>query len=248
MSDQEQTARSRRDLLKSAILGGSAALVGASGAHADEPTPSDAEGPFYPDIDNDLTFVARRDKKAKGEVMYVHGVVKTTDGKPIERALVEIWQTDHQGIYDHAGDRRHKDKDKNFQSFGRAITDAEGRYAFKTIHPVMYGAGDFVRTPHIHYKVWCRGYNELTTQMYFKGEKRNATDGLYNQLSKKEQPLVTVAFAPAKSAPKDLSKRLAAEFKEKDGLAAEAPVGEFNLVLAKVHAPTQAKGTDVRYS
>ena len=42
--------------------------------------------------------------------------------RAIANALVDIWQTDHQGIYDHAGDANQKKKDENFQSFGRFVT------------------------------------------------------------------------------------------------------------------------------
>jgi protocatechuate 3,4-dioxygenase beta subunit len=224
----------RRELLKLSLTAGATApmLLGAA-VHGAVPTPSQTEGPFYPDIDNDLTFVRRRDQRAMGDVLYVHGVVMDADGKPVSRALVEIWQTDHEGIYDHAGDTRHKDKDPNFQSFGRCVTDDQGRYYFKTIRPRWYGDERFLRTPHIHYKVWRRGYHELTTQLYFKGEERNKDDGLYNELTSDEQMLVTVDFHQVDSMSTDLAAAIKQEFDDAQPVA-DARVGQFDLVLRTV--------------
>src|SRR5438876_12150459 len=63
------------------------------------PTPSQTAGPFYPlalpaDADNDLIHIAGRDGSAKGTVTYVSGRVLDTDGRPVSRAQVEIWQWD----------------------------------------------------------------------------------------------------------------------------------------------------------
>ena len=226
--------KSRRDLLKLSLASGaSATLLLGGNSQGAEPTPSQTEGPFYPDIDNNLTFVRRRGQLAKGHVLYIHGVVMDADGEPIPRALVEIWQTDHQGIYDHAGDARHKDKDENFQSFGRCVSDDQGRYWFKTIRPRWYGDQRFLRTPHIHYKIWRRGYHELTTQMYFTGENKNKDDGLYNQLSADQQKLVTIDFTGTDTMPADLSAAMKDRFDETE-LASNAAFGQFDVALRMV--------------
>lgn len=226
-------SQSRRHALKATLLLGSAAGITGTALGKSEPTPAQTEGPFYPDLDNDLTFVASRKERAKGEHLYVHGVVRDTEGKPIANALVDIWQTDHQGIYDHAGDPSQKDKDKNFQCYGRFVTGEDGSYHFKSIKPRHYGDETFQRTPHIHYKVARRGYHELTTQLYFAGEKLNAKDTLYNKLSKDDQKLVTVDFQAVDKAPENLRKKLKKAFKEEafpDGIT----VGQLDLTMKPV--------------
>ncbi len=135
------------------------------------PTPSQTEGPFYPrtlsaDRDADLTRVAGRDATAQGTRLYFTGRVIARDGKPLAGATVELWQCDVFGRYHHAGDDG-EPRDDNFQGYGVATTDAEGRYAFKTIRPVAYGG----RPPHLHVKVANAGAPALTTQIYIKGDR-----------------------------------------------------------------------------
>ncbi len=97
-------------------------------------------GPFFPPryVDsgaNDLTQFEGRE--AKGEVIEIRGRVMQLGGQPLENLIVEIWQADAQGIYRHPADARHALADPNFFGWGRAATDKEGRYAFKTIRPVF---------------------------------------------------------------------------------------------------------------
>ena len=66
--------------------------------------------------------------------------------------------------------------DPGFQGIGRARTDAEGRYRFRTIKPVPYAG----RTPHIHLRVSSGEQERLTTQLYIADHPRNARDGLYD--------------------------------------------------------------------
>ncbi|MBT5704956.1 MAG: hypothetical protein HOI66_01465 [Verrucomicrobia bacterium] len=233
MTTKNQIITSRRDALKSIPLAASAVAIAASSVRAADVTPSQTAGPFYPDLNNDLTFVTSREHPAKGDIIYVHGVVRDTNGKPVSRALVEFWQTDHQGIYDHAGDERQADKDPNFQSFGRYITDDDGKYFFKTIRPRWYGDEKFMRTPHIHCKVWRRGFHELTSQMYFESEAMNAKDGLYNKLNAAEQKLVTVAFPPSSESDDRTKAALALAVDEKS-IAAESKVGHFDITIKAV--------------
>ncbi len=221
---------SRRDALKTLSVGAASAILTTGATQAAQPTPSQTEGPFYPDIDNDLTFVKSREDRAKGDYIYVYGLVKDTDGNPVKGSLVEIWQTDHQGIYDHAGDENHAQKDKNFQSFGRCVTNEKGHYIFKTIRPRYYSAGKGFRTPHIHYKVWRRGYHELTTQMYFTGEEKNAEDSLYKKLSKEEQAQVTVPFKMPENLHEAVKARLQSDFSDTEPVPG-SKLGRFDLVL-----------------
>jgi protocatechuate 3,4-dioxygenase beta subunit len=134
------------------------------------PTPSQPEGPFYPktlpaDRDSDLTQIAGRAARATGTPLYLTGHVFARDGRPLGNATVELWQCDAYGHYHHAGDEG-EPRDDSFQGYGVATTDAQGRYAFKTIRPVPYTG----RPPHLHVRMRHASGATLTTQIYIAGD------------------------------------------------------------------------------
>lgn len=162
-------------------------------------TPSMTEGPFYPDrlpidTDNDLLIINDSINPAVGEITYLSGRVLSKTGEPIRNAFVEIWQCDHSGVYLHSADNNNRDKqDKNFQGYGRFITDAKGQYSFRTIKPVPYPG----RTPHIHFGVSKNGQRIFTTQMLVKGHELNQRDGVFRQIrDPKIRETVLVDFKP----------------------------------------------------
>ena len=181
-------------------------------------TPSNPEGPFYPihpqlDKDTDLTLIEGHEERAQGEVIRVSGRVLDEQGQPVEGALVDIWQANAHGRYQHEDDTATAPLDPNFQGWGMVKTDADGHYSFTTIKPGSYAVGaDWRRPPHIHYKVSRRGYHELITQMYFADEHLNDSDKLFLSVDEPKRELLVV------------------DFKEKDGIRQ----GEFPIVLARV--------------
>ena len=159
-------------------------------------TPRMTEGPFYPrsfpqDVDADLTRVAGRTRAAEGTLLEVTGRVLDRSGRPRAGSRVEIWQCDALGQYHHVGAPA-ESGDPNFQGFGAVTTDAEGRYAFRTIKPAPYPG----RTPHIHFTVAEGGRRRLTSQMFIEGEPGNERDGLYRHLGA-EARLVTMKLSDA---------------------------------------------------
>lgn len=188
----------RRAFLGSLTLG--AAAFTTRGAFAEEltRTPSQTEGPFYPDkypldTDNDLIVVNDAITPAVGEITHLTGKILDAKGNPIRNALVEIWQVDSHGAYLHSGTNNYDKRDKHFQGYGRFLTGSDGSYYFRTVKPVPYPG----RTPHIHYKIGKSGKELLTTQCYVKGHPGNARDGIYRELgSGKARDSVTVDFAP----------------------------------------------------
>ena len=175
---------------------GASALLATTPVLAEDraPTPRMTEGPFYPtsfprDTDADLTRVEGRAAAAKGTILDVSGRVLDRSGAPRPGARVEIWQCDAQGEYHHVGGR---EGDPDFQGFGAVLTDADGRYAFRTIKPVAYPG----RTPHIHFNVLEGGKRRITSQMFVEGEPGNASDGLYRSLGR-EAKLVTMKLEDA---------------------------------------------------
>lgn len=142
-------------------------------------TPSQTEGPFYPnkmplDTDNDLVIIKGNTNPALGEVTHLSGRILDLSGNPIRNATIEIWQVDNNAVYIHTGSDGYEKRDKNFQGFGRFETDSTGAYRFRTIKPVSYPG----RTPHIHVMVKKGDRHLLTTQLYVAGEKQNDRDGV----------------------------------------------------------------------
>ena len=162
-------------------------------------TPGQTVGPFYPvklpaDMDADLVRVQGQATPAVGQVTHISGRILDRRGEIVRGAMVEIWQCDARGIYNHPGDSGHKRHDAAFQGYGRVEVNASGRYAFRTIRPVAYPG----RTPHIHFKVHAPGVGRLTTQMYVAGERQNATDGPLNGIrDRKARETLIVPLAEA---------------------------------------------------
>lgn len=193
-------AADRRHFIRNLMLSSAGLWVPGAFAEALIQTPAQTEGPFYPDklpldTDNDLIVLSNSLTPAVGEVTYLRGSVRDLKGKPVRDAVVEIWQCDSQGIYIHTRDSsaRGAMQDKNFQGFGRCVTDAKGEFLFRTIKPVPYPG----RTPHIHVKVK-RGERELlTTQCYIKGHRQNERDGIWRKAtSGPGGDAVSIDFAP----------------------------------------------------
>jgi protocatechuate 3,4-dioxygenase beta subunit len=199
----------RRQLLGAGMALPLGAMAGsASAAESCTVTPKQTTGPFYPvfeqvDKDVDLTRLTGHGSPARGEVIRVQGRVLDESCKPIEGVLVDLWQADSNGRYGHPADPNPARPDPNFQGWGQTVTDAEGRYSFKTIKPASYpmefladgkpdkNAG--YRTPHIHFRASRRGYVELATQMYFAGEKLNDVDIVLKRVPAADWPKVIIS-------------------------------------------------------
>jgi len=163
-------------------------------------TPQQTEGPFYPasfpaDIDNDLVQVRGQAARAMGTVLHLEGRVLDANGRVLPGAVVEIWQSDARGIYDHPRQAGREQRDQAFQGYGRMMADAEGRYSFRTLKPVAYPG----RTPHIHLKVAISAGAQLTSQFYVAGEPQNDADGLFRRAARsaRERERIEMRLAPA---------------------------------------------------
>jgi protocatechuate 3,4-dioxygenase beta subunit len=187
----------RRGFIRALTTVAGTALMGRS-ALAQGVTPRAAEGPFYPtsamrlgDVDNDLVRVAGLVSEAGGEVITLHGKITDRSGNPRPGLRIEIWQCDLNGKYLHPGDNRKVQYDQGVQGFGHDMTDAEGKYSFRTIKPGRYPG----RTPHIHVKVLNDGRELLTTQFYVAGAPENENDSLFRRMSAGEAESVSMRFA-----------------------------------------------------
>jgi protocatechuate 3,4-dioxygenase, alpha subunit len=143
-------------------------------------TPSQTVGPYYTlrlfrEGENVLV-----PSDHPGRVV-IQGTVLDGDRKPIEDALLEIWQANSMGRYNHPDDTRDLALDDGFTGFGRAITDFEtGEYRFETVKPgpVPDAEGAF-QAPHISLIVQGRGMlNPVFTRIYFSDEDDANRDDL----------------------------------------------------------------------
>lgn len=190
----------RRHFLSAMTVGAAALYV--PGAFAEELTRTAAqiEGPFYPDkmpldTDNDLLIINDKITPAVGDITHLTGKILDAKGNPIRNAVVEIWQCDNNGVYLHSGSDNGKNRDGNFQGFGRFLTGKSGEYYFRTIKPVPYNP----RTPHIHFQVKVPKQETFTTQCYIKGHPGNAKDGVLRGVrDPKALASIMVDFAPIK--------------------------------------------------
>ncbi|KQV66340.1 protocatechuate 3,4-dioxygenase subunit beta [Rhizobium sp. Root1220] len=143
-------------------------------------TISETTGPVFGhsiigEMDNDLIHnFAKAGESAIGERIIVHGRVLDERGRPQAGVLVEFWQANAGGRYRHKKESYLAAIDPNFGGCGRAITDGEGCYAFRTVRPGAYpwpnGVNDW-RPAHIHFSIFGHGFAQrLITQMYFEGD------------------------------------------------------------------------------
>jgi protocatechuate 3,4-dioxygenase alpha subunit len=149
------------------------------------PTASQTVGPFFhlgldrPDW-ADLT----RDNPS-GERIIIEGWVGDGDGAPVPDALIEVWQANAAGRYNHPDDQQtDKPLDPHFRGFGRVATDAEGRFRILTIRPgAVAGRDNALQAPHLTLAIFARGLlRHLYTRLYFADEPANADDPLLSSI------------------------------------------------------------------
>ena len=149
-------------------------------------TGSQTVGPFFaPAL---LREDARRNvltsSETTGERIRIEGRVLDGDGAPVPDAMVEIWQANAHGRYNHPADKGKAPLDPSFLGFGRSGTAEDGSYWFETVKP---GAVAFDRerlqAPHICVTVFARGLlNHLVTRLYFEDELANAGDPVLHRV------------------------------------------------------------------
>lgn len=132
----------------------------------------------------DLSAYANGAGHAMGERIIVAGRVLDEDGRPVPHAMVEVWQANAAGRYNHEGDQHDAPLDPNFRGNGRVFTDENGWYRYTTIKPGAYpwrNHHNAWRPNHIHYSLFGAGFAQrLITQMYFPGDPLLPIDPIFN--------------------------------------------------------------------
>jgi protocatechuate 3,4-dioxygenase, alpha subunit len=158
-------------------------------------TPSQTVGPFF-------AFALPREGEevlatdaTHGERITIEGRVLDGEGAPLDDALIEIWQANAAGRYDHPEDRQDKPLDPAFHGFGRCATDQSGRFHFHTIRPgSVPGPGNTLQAPHINVTVLARGMlKQLVTRIYFEEEPLNTDDPILGLVADPERRKTLIA-------------------------------------------------------
>lgn len=192
----------RRRLLRSLLLTSGGILTNELYAEALLLTPRATEGPYYPDHlpldqDNDLTLITGGKAPAGGVVTEFGGRLLRAGGTPVADRTIELWQADVNGCYLHSkGVQKGKERDPQFQGFGKIVTNEKGEYRFRTIKPGLYTG----RTIHWHIAVKEGEKRLLTTQLYIDGVEQNDRDGILQRTGTPEQRLSVIREFKPKSA------------------------------------------------
>jgi hydroxyquinol 1,2-dioxygenase len=169
-------------------------------------TPSTVEGPFHIADAPEVAHGASMAGKAPGIPCFVTGTVRGLDGRPVAGAVLDLWQTDGEGLYE--------EQRRTAEPWMRGIykTQADGSYSVRTVAPISYtipmdgpvGAlmertdMSHMRPAHIHFAISAPGYHYLVTHLFQKGDKFIENDVVYGV---KEPLIVEFVKRPPGKAP-----------------------------------------------
>jgi len=143
------------------------------------PTAEQTAGPYFHlgcTTSHSVSCMAGRD--SKGERMRLVCRVLDGDGIPVNDAMIEVWQADSEGRFNHPADSRSGGVDPSCGVFGRLATDEDGVCVFDTVKPGRVpGIGSTLQAPHFSVSVFARGIlKRLATRIYFAEDPANAQD------------------------------------------------------------------------
>ena len=179
----------RQEFILLSDITGTSMLVDAINHRLSEgATESTVFGPFYREGAPELPMGATISQDGRGEPAVVTGHVRSTNGTPIAGALLDVWETDENGLYEQQDPEQ---PDMNLR--GKFRTDHEGRYFFVGIKPVSYAIPDDgpvgqllralsrhpFRPAHIHLLVSADGFMSVTTHLFVKGDPYLDSDAVF---------------------------------------------------------------------
>jgi protocatechuate 3,4-dioxygenase alpha subunit len=154
------------------------------------PTSQNTIGPFFPRTffrtgDNDLARIGPDAAPTRrGEAILLRGRVTHEGGLPCINMILEAWQADAGGHFNHPLDPGRHLADPDFLGWGRAWTDEDGRYEFRTVRPGGYADRGGRRAPHINLTALGTGLMRrvLTTVFFPDHAEENAADPVLTTL------------------------------------------------------------------
>lgn len=168
-------------ILLSDVLGVSMLVDAVNHREREGATQTTVLGPFYVGEHQVTPHGSDVSAQLSGEKMFVQSRVTDLSGKPLAGVPVDIWHADDDGFYD---SQKPTYATQGPSSRARFITDADGRFFFRTIKPCSYPipvdgpVGEMIhytrrpalRPAHIHFLVAAPGYEPLVTHVFMGGD------------------------------------------------------------------------------
>ncbi len=187
---QKCSASRQEFILLSDVLGVSMLVDAVNHREREGATETTVLGPFYVGEHKPMPHGADISAKLGGERMFVQSRVTDLEGKPLAGAAIDVWHADDDGYYD---SQRPDYETQGPSSRARFITDADGRFFFRTILPCSYPiptdgpVGEMIlqvrrhayRPAHIHFLVDAPGYEPLVTHVFIEGDKYLDSDVVF---------------------------------------------------------------------
>src|SRR3954467_9019510 len=195
-------------ILLSDVLGVSMLVDAVNHRDREGATQTTVLGPFYVGEHKVAPHGTDISAKLPGERMFVQSRVTDLKGKPLAGVPVDVWHADDDGFYD---SQKPSYETHGPSSRARFVTDADGRFFFRTILPCSYPTptdgpvGEMIlqtrrhpmRPAHVHFLVAAPGYEPLVTHVFIDGDKYLDSDvvfGVKNELiakiEKRSDPLM----------------------------------------------------------
>lgn len=159
-------------------------------------TPNTVLGPFHIDGSPDLPIGGDLSEEIDGTRLYVHGTVRSLDGRPIADAHLDLWQADAEGSYETQLDT----DGPRLRAIQR--TGSEGEYGFWTIAPKGYSipmdgpvgaligktAISHYRPPHVHFLIEASEHQPLITHIFEEGAQYIEDDAVFGAITELVTP------------------------------------------------------------
>lgn len=167
---------------------GISSLVDIINSNPDGGTEASVLGPFYIEGSKMVEVGTNLIGDSEGDPTVVSGIVRTLGGDPIEGAMVDVWQTAANGLYENQDPEQ---PENNLRC--RMVTGKDGYYQFSTIKPVSYKVptdgpvGRMLdlqgrhawRPSHLHYKVSAPGHRNLITEVFCEEDEYIEEDAVF---------------------------------------------------------------------
>jgi len=174
-------------ILASDVMGVSMLVDDINNRRVEGATPSTVEGPFHIPDAPEVAHGASMAGTAPGIPCFVSGTVRGLDGRPVAGAILDLWQTDGEGLYE--------EQRRTAEPWMRGIykTQPDGSYSIRTVAPISYTipmdgpVGAFfnrtdmshMRPAHIHFAISAPGFHYLVTHLFQKGDEFIQNDVVY---------------------------------------------------------------------
>ncbi len=187
---QKCTPTRQEFILLSDVLGVSMLVDAVNHRQREGATETTVLGPFYVGEHKTMPHGTDISSSLPGERMFAQGRVTDIKGKPLAGVPVDVWHADDDGFYD---SQKPSYETEGPSSRARFITDAEGRFFFRTILPCSYPiptngpVGEMIlqtrrhpmRPAHVHFLVNAPGHEPLITHVFIDGDKYLDSDVVF---------------------------------------------------------------------